>query len=130
MIGSASDSTYFLTGQALAMDIFNFANNKQLNQYVRPLALTIAFSYTTPKLEASGAAMKVLSHAVRDWQTGVVVRLQSGALMGNPTSLNQLTTSLQGYPELRSGRYHLLEFDREAPFYDPRSQLQMLQSAD
>src|SRR6185295_13496965 len=94
VIGSASDSTYFLTGQALATDIFNFANNKQLNQYVRPLALTIAFTYTTPKLTASGAGMKVLSHAVRDWQAGVVVRLQSGALMGNPTSLNQLTTQL------------------------------------
>src|SRR5437868_11124057 len=76
VIGSASDSTYFLTGQALATDIFNFANNKQLNQYVRPLAMTIALSYTTPKLTASGAAMKVLSHSVRDWQAGVVIRLQ------------------------------------------------------
>ena len=49
MIGSASDSTYFLGGQAAATDIFNFNNNKQLNQYVRPLALTITFTYTTPK---------------------------------------------------------------------------------
>jgi hypothetical protein len=94
VIGSASDSTYFLTGQALATDIFNFNNNKQLNQYVRPLALTIAFTYTTPKLEASSRAMKVVSHAARDWQAGVVIRLQSGALIGNPTSLNQLTTQL------------------------------------
>jgi hypothetical protein len=38
--------------------------------------------------------MKVLSHALRDWQTGVVLRFQSGALLGNPTSLNLLTTQL------------------------------------
>jgi len=94
VIGSASDSTYFLAGQAAATDIFNFNNNKQLNQYVRPLATTIAFTYTTPGFTASGAAMKVLSHAVRDWQAGAVLRFQSGALIGNPSSLNQLTTQL------------------------------------
>ena len=58
VIGSASDSTYFLAGQAGATDIYNFNNNKQLNQYVRPLSLTIAFTYTTPKFEASSRAMK------------------------------------------------------------------------
>src|SRR5437868_14081026 len=90
VIGSASDSTYFLTGQALVTDNFNFNNNKQLNQYVRPLATTIAFTYTTPKITADGKGMKVLSHVLRDWQIGPVLRYQSGALMGNPTSLNQL----------------------------------------
>jgi hypothetical protein len=94
VIGSASDSTYFLGGQALATDIFNFNNNKQLNQYVRPLATTIAFTYTTPKITASGMAMKVLSHALGDWQIGPVLRFQSGALIGNPTSLNLLTNQL------------------------------------
>ena len=59
MIGSASDSTYFLQGQALATDIFNFNNQKQLNQYVRPLATTIAFTYTTPKITADGKGMKI-----------------------------------------------------------------------
>ena len=52
VIGSASDSTYYLAGQAVTTDIYNYANNKQLNQYVRPLAMTITFSYTTPKFEA------------------------------------------------------------------------------
>jgi len=94
VIGAASDSTYFLTGQALATDIFNFNNNKQLNQYVRPLATTIAFTYTTPRIAAEGVGMKVVSHVLRDWQAGVVLRYQSGALLGNPTSLNLLTTQL------------------------------------
>jgi hypothetical protein len=94
VIGSASDSTYFLGGQAAATDIFNFNNNKQLNQYVRPLAMTITFTYTTPKTGGEGLAMKALSQTVRDWQLGAVLRYQSGALIGDPTSLNLLTSQL------------------------------------
>ena len=52
--GSASDSTFFLTNQSQTVDLFNYADNKQLNQYVRPLAMTITFSYTTPKFAAAG----------------------------------------------------------------------------
>jgi len=94
IIGSASDSTYFLGGQAAATDIFNFNNNKQLNQYVRPLAMTITFTYTTPKTGGDGFPMKALSHVVRDWQFGAVLCYQSGELIGEPTSNNLLTTQL------------------------------------
>ncbi len=95
VIGSASDSTFFLGGQTTATDIYNFNNNKQLNQYVRPLATVVSFTYTTPGLGgASGRSMKVLSTVVKDWQIGSVLRYQSGALIPNPTSLNQLTTQL------------------------------------
>jgi hypothetical protein len=94
VLGAASDSTYYLSGQALTTDIYNYANNKQLNQYVRPLAMTITFSYTTPKLEATGFGMKALSQVVRDWQYGAVLRYQSGVLIGDPSSLNLLTQQL------------------------------------
>jgi hypothetical protein len=94
VIGSASDSTYFLGGQATSTDIFNYGINKQLNQYVRPLATTITFTYQTPKFEASNFAMKAVSQTVRDWQIGAVLRYQSGALLGDPTSLNLLTSQL------------------------------------
>ena len=94
VLGSASDSTYFLTGQAVTTDIYNYADNKQLNQYVRPLAMTITFTYTTPKFEATGFGMKALSLVARDWQIGSVLRYQSGALIGDPASLNLLTTQL------------------------------------
>ena len=94
VIGSASDSTFFLGGQTTATDIYNFDNNKQLNQYVRPLATVVSFTYTTPGLGASGRSMKVASTVLKDWQIGAVLRYQSGALIGNPTSLNQLTTQL------------------------------------
>jgi hypothetical protein len=38
--------------------------------------------------------MKAVSQVVRDWQFGAVLRYQSGALIGLPTSLNLLTTQL------------------------------------
>jgi len=94
VIGSASDSTFFLTQQAVTTDIYNFNNNKQLNQYVRPLAMVITFSYTTPKFQASSRALNAVSHLTRDWQLGAVLRYQSGAMIGEPTSLNLLTNQL------------------------------------
>jgi hypothetical protein len=94
VIGSASDSTFFLTGQAVTTDVYNFADNKQLNQYVRPLAMTITFSYTTPKMASTGFLTKTLSQVARDWQLGAVLRYQSGALIGDPASLNLLTSQL------------------------------------
>jgi hypothetical protein len=94
VIGSASDSTFFLGQQAVTTDITNFNNNKQLNQYVRPLALVITFSYTTPKFEASSRALRLVSHVTRDWQLGAVLRYQSGLPIGEPTSLNLLTNQL------------------------------------
>ncbi len=98
VIGSASDSTFFLGGQAVATDIYNFDNNKQLNQYVRPLVTVIAASYVTPGLSASGSGMRMLSHIVKDWQVGAVLRYQSGALLGNPVSVNNLVTQLARGP--------------------------------
>jgi len=94
VIGSASDSTFFLGGQAVTTDVYNFNDNKQVNQYVRPLALTATFSYTTPGFSATSTGMKVLSHVVRDWQTSAVLRYQSGAFIESALSFNNLTNQL------------------------------------
>ena len=92
-LGASTDSTYFLANTSQT-DIYNIGINKQLNTYVRPLAMTITFSYVTPKIAATGFAMKAVSQAARDWQLGAVLRYQSGALIGDPSSLNLLTTQL------------------------------------
>ncbi len=92
--GASSDSTYFLPGAVAINDVYNFAQNKQLNQYVRPLATTITFSYVTPKFAADGVGLKAVSQVVRDWQIGAVLRYQSGALMEVPASLNALSSQL------------------------------------
>ena len=96
--GASSDSTYYLGSQPAFTDIYNFGINKQLNQYVRPLAMTITFTYTTPKFSASGFGMRTLSQVARDWQIGAVLRYQSGALIGLPASLNNLTSQLGRIP--------------------------------
>ena len=92
--GASSDSTYFLAGGVVENDIYNFGQNKQLNQYVAPLAMTITATYTTPKFSATGFGMRALSQVVRDWQIGTVLRYQSGALIGVPASTNALGTQL------------------------------------
>jgi hypothetical protein len=94
VIGSASDSTFFLPFQAATTDIYNYGINKQLNQYVKPLAMTITFSYTTPRFGAQGMAMKVLSHVAGGWQLSSVLRYQSGNLIGLPSSNNALLAQL------------------------------------
>ena len=94
VIGSASDSTFFLARQAVTTDIYNYADNKQLNQNVLPFASTITFTYTTPRFASDKKSMKMLSQVVGDWQLGAVLQYQSGALIGLPSSLNQLTTQL------------------------------------
>lgn len=92
--GASSDSTFYLGSQPANTDIYNFADNKQLNQYVRPLATTITFSYMTPKFASEKFGWKALSQVTRDWQLGAVLRYQSGALIGDPASNNLLTSQL------------------------------------
>ena len=93
--GSSSDSTYFLPGATAINDIYNYAGNKQLNQYVFPEAAVISATYTTPKTPGSGFAAKALSEVVHNWQIGAVLRYQSGALIGPPPSNNQLNSQLK-----------------------------------
>ena len=94
VIGAASDSTFYLGSQAITGDIYNYANNKQLNQYVRPLTTTITFTYTTPGLHSDVKGMKVVSQFIRDWSLGGVATYQSGSLLGIPASLNNLCSEL------------------------------------
>ena len=48
-IGAGSEAPIFLTYNPVIQDIFNYGNNKQLNQLSPPLALVISGNYTTPK---------------------------------------------------------------------------------
>jgi hypothetical protein len=56
--------------------------------------LVISGSYVTPKLAASSRGTQVLSHLLRDWQLGAVLRYQNGALIQTPYSNNQLNLQL------------------------------------
>jgi hypothetical protein len=92
---TATDTTYSPTGSPLINDIYNYPINKQLNQLVRPFAVVVSGSYTTPRLNGDTAGMKVLSQVVQNWQLGWLLRYQSGVLIQTPPSNNQLNLQLE-----------------------------------
>ena len=92
--GSGTDTNFFVAGRPLINDIYNYGQNKQLNQLVKPLATIISGSYTTPKMHADSTGMKMVSQVLRDWQLGAVLRYQSGNLIQSPPSNNQLMSQL------------------------------------
>ncbi|MBV8841622.1 MAG: TonB-dependent receptor [Bryobacterales bacterium] len=93
--GTGAETGQFVAGIPQFNDIFNYGINKQLNQLTRPLATVISGSYTTPKINAEKAGMKVLSHVARDWQLGWLLRYQSGALLSSPRSNNGISLQLK-----------------------------------
>jgi len=74
--------------------MWNYPLAKQLNQLVPPLALVISGSYVTPGFAADSTGMKILSHVVRNWQLGVLLRYQNGSLIKTAASTNQLEAQL------------------------------------
>jgi hypothetical protein len=92
--GAEAGNITTLAGIPIYNDIYNYANNKQLNQLVRPDAAVISGSYVTPRLPGESSAVKVLSQVLRDWQLGFVLRYQNGALIQTPYSNNQLNLQL------------------------------------
>jgi hypothetical protein len=75
-------------------DVFNRDTNKQLSGFSQPIQLTISGTYTTPRMKGDGMAMKALSHVLRDWQFGAVMKYQSGPLIAVPGSANGLIAQL------------------------------------
>ncbi len=94
-LGVNSSTSYFTPGGLAINDIFNRASNKSISSLSRPLQLVISGSYTTPKTGGDGMAFKVLSQVVRDWQLGAVLKYQSGSVIQDPNSPNNLFSVLQ-----------------------------------
>jgi hypothetical protein len=95
VLGTSAATQYFTPGTPLINDVFNYGQNKQLAQLGAPLALVISGTYVTPKMNADGKSMKLLSQVLRDWQIGTLLRYQSGALIQTPPSSNNLLNELQ-----------------------------------
>lgn len=91
-LGTGAETGQFVTGLPVITDMYNYSNQKQLNQLTRPLAMVISGTYTTPRAPGDSTAMRVASQVMKDWQLGWVLRYQSGALLQTPsTTTNQLT---------------------------------------
>jgi hypothetical protein len=92
--GANSDTSYLTPNPPLINDVFNYAQNKQVSGFSRPILAVISLNYTTPKFRADGNALKALSWAARDWVIGSVLRYQSGAVIRSAASNNSLLSQL------------------------------------
>ncbi len=93
-LGTGADTSYLTPSPTLINDVFNYAQNKQISGFSRPLTLVIAANYTTPGFNGGGTGFKVLSSIVRDWTFGSVLRYQSGQVIRVPASNNNLLNQL------------------------------------
>ena len=93
--GTGSDTSYLTPGAPRVNDVFNYAQNKQLSGFSRPLVSTISLNYQTPKVRGDGMAMKSLSWVSRDWVVGALLKYQSGALIATPNSNNNFLSQMQ-----------------------------------
>jgi Carboxypeptidase regulatory-like domain len=92
--GLNSNTSYLTPDDPLINDIFNPALDKQLSGFDIPQELIIAFSYITPKWQASGSGLHAVSWLTRDWTVSGVLRYQSGMLIRTPASNNNLLSEL------------------------------------
>jgi hypothetical protein len=93
-LGAGSEAPIFLSYNPVVTDIFNTNLAKQLNQLVPPVSLVISGSYTTPKTPGTSLGARTASWIVKDWQLGMLLRYQNGALISAPSSSNQLINQL------------------------------------
>lgn len=100
-LGAGSEAPIFLSYNPVISDVFNPGLAKQLNQLVPPVSLVVSGSYTTPRTPGASMGARVVSQIARDWQLGVLLRYQNGALISAPSSSNQLINQL-----LRQGGFN------------------------
>jgi hypothetical protein len=81
-------------GGVIINDAFNRPNQKALSVFDQPFQFLVSGSYTTPRWNASGTGMKVLSWISRDWQIGTLLRYSSGVPIPTAASTNSLATYL------------------------------------
>jgi hypothetical protein len=93
--GAGADTSYLTPDAPRINDVFNYAQNKQLNGFDRPLVSIISWSYTTPRVRGDSTGMKALGWVTKDWVWQAVLRYQSGALLPTADSNNNFLLELQ-----------------------------------
>ncbi len=125
--GTNANTAYVTPSPPLINDVFNIRQNKQISGFSQPQVLVFAFSYTTPKLAASGSGFRALSWALRDWTYSGVLRYQSGQLLQSPNSANNLLSNLgrgpSNNPAVWGGGYTFMNRVPGQPLFavDPNS---------
>ena len=93
-LGVNSDTGYLTPNAPPINDVYNYAQNKEISAFERPLMSVISLNYQTPRMAAGSKAMHALSWVVRDWTLGAVLRYQSGQLLTVAKSNNGLLGQL------------------------------------
>ncbi len=93
--GSGASTSYFTPATPRINDVFNYAQNKQLNGFDYPLVSIISLTYQTPKLPGDSKSIKAASWVTKDWTIAGLFRYQSGALIPTASSNNNLLSQLQ-----------------------------------
>jgi hypothetical protein len=105
--GANSDTSYLTPNPPRINDVFNYAQNKQISGYSRPLVSILSFNYRTPRLPGDGKGLKAASWVTKDWVIGAVLRYQSGAVLPTASSnnnfLNQMQRGVANNPALWGG---------------------------
>jgi hypothetical protein len=78
------------TGGAVANDVFNRKNQKDLSVYDQPFLFNLSLTYTTPKMEGN----KIVSWVARDWNLGTFLQYGSGFPIAAPTAQNNLNSAV------------------------------------
>ena len=76
-----SDTGYLTPNAPPINDVYNYAQNKQISAFERPLVSIISLNYQTPRMPGDSVGMKALSWVTRDWTVGAILRYQSGQLL-------------------------------------------------
>jgi hypothetical protein len=125
--GTNSNTSYVTPSAPLINDVFNPAVNKQISGFSTPNLLIFSYSYTTPKINANGSAMKAVSWALRDWVYSGVLRYQSGQILPSAPSANNLLDNLargpSNNPAIWGGGYTFMNRVPGQPLFsvDPNS---------
>ncbi len=80
-LGVNSDTGYLTPNAPPVNDVYNYAQNKQISAFERPLVSIISLNYQTPRMAGDSMGMKALSWLTRDWTAGAILRYQSGQLL-------------------------------------------------
>jgi hypothetical protein len=96
-LGVNSDTGYLTPSAPPINDVFNYAQNKEISAFERPLISIISLNYKTPAVQGDSKGMKILGKVTKDWTFGAILRYQSGALLTVAKSNNNL------FPQLGRG---------------------------
>ena len=92
--GVNSDTSYLTPNPPPVNDVSNYAQNKQISAFERPLVSILSLNYQTPKMTADNLGKKLFSWVTRDWTLGAILQYQSGQLLTVSKSNNNFFNQL------------------------------------